>query len=290
MIMNPTMVLDDYRAAQADALARAGGDERASTEAVRRSAELEKLLAAAEQREQAERLAAEQADARTANEAQVRRLAIEKARAEQAAEAALRARLEAERRLCAEAQRKEQALADLAAASAARAKREAEFVALEKEKAAAERAALHAAQQRVRDEQAAEMLALAKAAAAQEAARLATQRLAAEREALNAAAAREQAEAGARAAQQSREAAEAELAEMAKRLAAIPPVTGMPDRVEALRAPPAAFSARRRFRWMALLATGCLAAGVLAGFWFAASSGPEDIPQLQLDYRLSSTK
>ena len=69
--MNPSQTLDEHRAAQAEALAHAGADERANFEARRREIELEKLLAAAEQRTQAERLAAEQAQARAANEAQV---------------------------------------------------------------------------------------------------------------------------------------------------------------------------------------------------------------------------
>ena len=84
--MNQPITLDEHRTAQADALARAGADERARVEAERHGDALNDLLDAAEQRAQAEQLAREQALARASAEAQARRLAIEKARFEQAAE------------------------------------------------------------------------------------------------------------------------------------------------------------------------------------------------------------
>jgi len=110
--MNPSLVLDEHRTARAEALARAGADQQACETAVQREAELAALIDAAENRAQAERLAAEQAQARAANEAQVRRLAIEKARAEQAAEAALKA---AQERIRSEQAAETLALAKLAA-------------------------------------------------------------------------------------------------------------------------------------------------------------------------------
>ena len=282
--MNPSLTLDDHRTAQADALAHAGADERARREAERREVELTALIDAAEQRTQAERLAAEQAEARATNEAQVRRLAIEKARAEQEAEAALRAHHEAAEHACAEARRKEQALADLAAASAARAKREADILALEKEKVAAERAAIAAAQERIQSEQMAESLALTRVATEQETARLAAQRLVVDQELAAATRAREQAEAEARTAKEARQAIAGGFKEpvLSSREQTIP----IPA-VQHAPAPP-----KRIFNWRAvLLAIVCLAIGIWVGKFVGAEFPAQPVPtgngQLKLDTRLT---
>ena len=288
MTLDASITLDDHRAAQAEALARAGADERANVDAERREHQLTVMLEAAEQRSQADRLAVEQARARASTEAQARRLAIEKVRAEQSAEAALRARLEAEEQACAETQRKEQALADLAAASAARAKREAELEALARERVAAERAAVAAAHERIQSEQAAETLALAKTAADQEFTRVATQRLVVEQEAAAATAARHLAEAEAQAAQKERETIEqaleevrqANLSETVVPTAAVPLVPSPPQRL-------AGSSGKR----IGALAAACIVAGVLVGGWIGAQlvAKPE-LPgagQLKLDTQLT---
>lgn len=302
-IMEPSLSLDDHRTAQANALAQAGNDERARRDAERRVDNLTVLLAAAEQRAQAEMMAEEQARERVGIEAQARRLAIEKARAEQAAEAALRARLETEELACAEARRKEQALAELAAASAARAKREAQGKALVEEKIAAERAALVAAHERLKSEQSAEILALARAAAEQEVTRVATQRLAMEREANAAAEARHLAEAEAQAAQEARAAAEQALAAEIGETPGDEKETGgkengvrhhLHESRNANQAPFSPISSSSggwSGRKIGLLAAGCIAVGVLTGSWLGMSLSTKPAlsgeGQLRLDTRLT---
>ncbi|MDO8959455.1 MAG: hypothetical protein Q7U85_06965 [Rhodocyclaceae bacterium] len=288
--MEPSPSLDDHRTAQADALAQAGFDERARRDAERRVDNLTVLLAAAEQRAQAEMMAEEQARERVGIEAQARRLAIEKARAEQAAEAALRARLETEEIACAEARRKEQALVELAAASAARARREAQGKELAQEKIAAERAALVAAHERLKSEQSAEILALARVAAEQEVTRVATQRLAMEREANAAAEARHLAEAEAQAALEARvvaeQALEAEIGDTEKgaRLE-------LHETCNSNQAPFSSGSGGWSGKKIGLLAAGCIAVGVLAGSWLGVSLSARPAlsgdGQLRLDTRLT---
>lgn len=305
IIMEPSLSLDDHRTARADALAQAGNDERARRDAERRVDNLTVLLAAAEQRAQAEMMAEEQARERVGIEAQARRLAIEKARAEQAAEAALRSRLETEELACAEARRKEQALAELAAASAARAKREAQGKALVEEKIAAERAALVAAHERLKSEQSAEILALARVAAELEAARVATQRLAMEREANAAAEARHLAEAEARAAQEARAVAEQALAAelgASPETSAIPAQAGSRKLQSDTKLPDSGLHRNDdksriagRAGWtgkkIGLLAAACIAVGVLAGSWLGMSLSAKPAlsgeGQLRLDTRLT---